>query len=565
MRTFIFIAFPIIFALLGSSQGVMTTQAQSNTWSEPVNLSQSGSTSSPVLVVDSEGTFHAVWSDEFAGNKYASGNGVDWSQPVVVDLPFTDSVPELLADKEGYIHAFWLESTESTNIEENTSPLLYSTVRATDFASSSAWTSPVQLAEAALDFDIALDQNDDLHLIYIRPIDSTEFPAGAYYRKLVTGDTEWTWSSPALIYSSPYFRSIKMEDSSVDIATSTIDGSVQVYAVWDNRPRERVYLAISTDGGQTWGSPDEIDKPDNGLGYNSTGKILVEAHDQDVLLVWQRSSSGGACSQYYQKSMNGGDTWSQPKEVGNSSINCSQENQLISDGNGLIYLWVVEPSQVTLLAWDKQQWSNPQVQSGLSAFTDPETQKLVIFDCRQPVLNGNQRLAVLGCDSSGGGDIWFTERNLNDVDSWFSQQSAWSEVEELTSSQTKIDTPVLLAAPDNQLLALWSQADQDFGRGEKAAIYLARWDGKNWIEARPIIRTPEGSLTQPAAVIDDKGIIFAVWSASGDGKLYFSWVDSANAQEATEWSEPITLPISQPLAFSPKIHLDKSGNTKISR
>lgn len=64
-------------------------QAQSSdSWSEPVNLSQSGSASGPALVADSDSTFHAIWSDEFAGNKYASGNGVDWSQPVVGDLPF---------------------------------------------------------------------------------------------------------------------------------------------------------------------------------------------------------------------------------------------------------------------------------------------------------------------------------------------------------------------------------------------------------------------------------------------------------------------------------------------
>jgi len=86
---FIFVAFLITFILLGSTQGVRKIQAQSgDSWSEPVNLSQSGSASDPVFVIDSDSTFHAVWSDQFDGNKYVSGDGVEWGQPEVVDLPF---------------------------------------------------------------------------------------------------------------------------------------------------------------------------------------------------------------------------------------------------------------------------------------------------------------------------------------------------------------------------------------------------------------------------------------------------------------------------------------------
>lgn len=555
MRMVIYVALLIIFISLGFSLRVKKIQAQSAAnWSDPINLSQSGSASEPAIVVNSSSSFHVVWIDEFDGNKYVSGNALEWSQPVVADLPFKDAVPKLLADKEGYIHAFWLDKSNA---------LFYSAMQASDFASASSWTPPVQLAESTLDFGITVDQNDDLDLTYIKPVETTEYPAGVYYLKLVKGNTAWAWSSPVLLDSSPYFRTLKLEDSSADIATSTIDGEIQVYAVWDNRPRERVYLIISPDGGQTWGTPKEIDKPDIGSGYNSTSKILVEANKMDVLLVWQRSSTGGFCSHYYQKSNDGGETWSQPNEVSSGSSSCGQEDQLFNDGNGMVYLWTILQNQVNLYAWNWQRWSNPQVQNELSAFTDPETEKLVVYDCRQPVLDGSQRLAVAGCDTNGGGDIWFTDRQLDDAANWFSSETAWSEVEEFVSSQTEIDAPVLLAAPDNHLLALWSQADQATGNTDQEAIHLARWDGESWTQTGPIFRSAQGSLAQPSAAIDDKGRVNAVWSSSEDGKLYFSWANIANSQNPSEWTEPVTLPISQALAHSPQILVDKSGDIDV--
>jgi hypothetical protein len=446
LKSFLLVVFLIGLTMVESALGATKIQAQSSEdWSEPTNLSQSGSSSDPMLVVDSDGVFHVIWVDEFAGYFYVSGNGVEWSEPVVVNLPFTDGVPKLLADKQGFIHAFWRDASNA---------LYYSSVRAIDFEFAAAWTTPVKLGESAFDIGITLDQNGDIHLIYLRPLDSTEFPAGVYYRKLVRRDAEWRWSAPVMIYSSPYFRSIELADSNVDIATSMIDGAEYIYAVWDNQPRGRVYLGMSTDGGQTWGTPEEIDQPDSALGYSNTGKILVDAYEQNILLVWQRSSNGGFCSEYYQQSGDGGNTWSQPKEIIREAQSCGQEEQLINDSQGLIYLWTNLQNQVTLAAWDQQQWSKPQVQNELSAFTDSETQKTVTYDCRQPALDGSNRLAVVGCDTSGGGDIWFTDRQLEDVASWFSSQSAWSKAEEFVSGQIAIDSLVLIAAPNNDLMAL---------------------------------------------------------------------------------------------------------------
>src|SRR6187401_2482252 len=83
----------IVVILAGLIFGIVPTgRAQSvQEWSEPVNLSNSGSASSPSLVVDSDGHLYAIWVDEFDGYEYADSadGGVTWTAPLAVKFPFS--------------------------------------------------------------------------------------------------------------------------------------------------------------------------------------------------------------------------------------------------------------------------------------------------------------------------------------------------------------------------------------------------------------------------------------------------------------------------------------------
>ena len=187
----------------------MNGLAQANPgWSDPANLSKSGFANDPSMVIDSEGIYHVIWEDEFAGIVYVTGDGNDWSVPEVVALPSDDSIPLLFADKNGYVHAFWRDSDDM---------LFHSRVRAADFTSSSAWTAPFLLDDSALSFDVALDDNGDIHLSYVRPEEALGFPAGVYYRRLRTESSDWF--TPSMLYFSHYLRSTELADSNVDIST----------------------------------------------------------------------------------------------------------------------------------------------------------------------------------------------------------------------------------------------------------------------------------------------------------------------------------------------------------
>ena len=216
-------------------------------------------------------------------------------------LPSAETVPLLFADLNGNVHAFW---------RDGNSMLFHSRVRAGDFNTYSAWTAPFLIDSSALSYDVDLDVNGDIHLIYVRPEEELGFPAGIYYRRLRTEGNDWF--APSVIYLSYYLRSSELEDTNVDISTGSIDDQVSVYAAWDNRLRGRVFLAKSLDAGQTWDQPKEVDKPNEETGTNSSSNIKVSAVDQHVLIVWQRKDAGLNCSQFFQSSNDNGTTWSNP-------------------------------------------------------------------------------------------------------------------------------------------------------------------------------------------------------------------------------------------------------------
>jgi hypothetical protein len=67
----------LVIAFLVPLQINSNTSAQESddNWSTPVNLSMSGATTEPVMVVDSNGVYHVVWKVVFAGYVYTPGEG----------------------------------------------------------------------------------------------------------------------------------------------------------------------------------------------------------------------------------------------------------------------------------------------------------------------------------------------------------------------------------------------------------------------------------------------------------------------------------------------------------
>lgn len=524
----------------------VTAQSLANNWSTPVNLSQSGAGSDPAMVVDSDGIVHVLWRDDYADVVYTKWDGSAWSEPVAIAAPFTEYTPRLFADGLGNLHAFWVEVSD----EEYT--LKYSKITSTGVANG-VWGAAITLAESALDYDVAVDVNGRLHLSYVRILDSEEFPSGIYYRVSSVGGEGW--SSSQNLYQSLYFRALQGGEAHVDIDTSIVNENQQIYIAWDNRLRSRVFMAKSEDGGDTWGEPLEVDKPDPETGASSPTNLLVYAHENNVLLLWRVTHQETGCTNYYQWSSDGGDNWQTRQEMFEGLLGCPDNIQILErDNNPLLFISAV---QTYLVTWDGAKWSEPQLQSQLAGFLDPETQQTVDYECLQASFVNNSSLYVVGCDTNAGSDIWWLQRQIEDVTNWFPEDPVWSSLTSVTEGNAIIFDPSVVSGGDNLLHVFWAQVEGINTDLQNTSIRYARWEGeRQWSQPVTIMTSPDGDTRQPAVGMSPNGLIYLVWSEGNSGAIKFSSVSSSRAAFPEDYSEAVNIPVSQTLGSSPDILVD---------
>ena len=112
--------------------------------------------------------------------------------------------------------------------------------------------------------------------------------------------------------------------------------------------------------------------------------IRVYPDGEKVLLLWQSGlQSGFDCTQYYQWSTNGGESWSDPRIMLEDFVGCPQANQFLQGPDGLTLLFTIIQEDAYLLAWDGSRWSAPQAQNTLNRFLNPQTYTDVNLRCRQ--------------------------------------------------------------------------------------------------------------------------------------------------------------------------------------
>jgi hypothetical protein len=521
-------------------------QTQADPWSSPINLSNSGSATNPTMLLDGEGSIHIIWEDEFSEFVYTTGDGTTWSDPVALSTPFIDYSPTFISDNEGNVFAFWIGAE---------GVLLYSRNTFTGLPDSE-WTSPIQLAEEGLVFDVAVDAENRLHFIYLRSLDSVESPSGIYYIRSGPGGTNW--SNSELLNESLYFRALEVEDAHLDMSLTTVGEEQHIYVSWDNRTRARVFLISSLDSGDTWGSPYEVDKPGIETGASSPSNLLVYAQGASVLLIWRITHLDLGCTYEYQWSFDSGQDWQLHDSMFEDLLACPEEIKILENGDQpLLFISAVE---TYLSIWDGTRWSNPQIQDPLTSFLDSETNRLVEFGCHDPILVNSENLMVAGCDESIGGDIWWMRRQLGDISSWFPEAPVWSPFETVTSGTIAISDPVMAIDRENQTHVFWTQSIPGAGGAGNSSIYYSQWEGeREWSQPIAAIMAPDGDARQPAVVIDGFGNLNIAWSEGKTGTIKFSKVAANRAAFPEDYLDPVTLPGGPSSGSSPEILFDRGG------
>lgn len=565
-RRFIFVVISLVLLLSGALSTPGFAQEKEGLWSVPVNLSHSGSTTNPKIVVDSDGVIHVIWTDAFAGTLYSFNKDGKWSTPYQISLPFGKENVRLFSTPVGLIYAFWIDSRGI---------LFYSSVFSASFGSAKQWSPAKLLADSTVQFDLAVDSQGVLNLAYICNLDTAGYPAGVYYQQMSAGNTNWT--APVLLYQSAYFRGITADLANVNVAVTQKGQASSIYIVWDNRLRKQVFLNKSLDSGYTWETPIEISRPIADSENTSPFYIRVGAIGDQVVLIWQDGDPKLNCNHYFQLSHDSGKNWGDRQPFMQNLNGCELAGQVYANGTDSFLLETEINKNIYLLLFNQTEWSTSYLQNSLIDFTNPETFNTVNFDCMQFVFQRDQgRLLVVGCDSNrslsaasfnpaestdetGVGDIWFQSRPLGKAEEWFPKQSSWNSPSLLAGNIKQISSPVLVSDSYENVHSFWIQpntgnsSQESNGSAGKDFIYYARWNGERWSPPAPILSSPEGSTGQPSAAIDDKGRLLVAWSGGPSGEIYFSEADSAQATSAGDWSAVQQLPKIRMGSMSPAI------------
>lgn len=547
----------LLFPLLVFTQlQSVSAQGIANSWSDPYNLSKSGSTTDPSVVVDSTGIIHAVWQDKFAGSVYSRfepDNG--WSEPQAMFFPFSAGGASaltpitLMSDKEGFIHAFWIG-------QGNT--LYHSSVAEGHFGSSSSWAEPRVFARFVSGFDVQLDDLGNFHVAYVKSQDEEGVLAGVYYQQLKGGVS---WLSKVPIYLSPYFRSEGNETRQhVDISTTSTANATRVFIGYDDPARNQVSIRRSDDNGDTWSEPFDVARTDETASGGKPFGILVAPQGDNALVIWQTGVPEESCSTSYIWSTDSGVSWSEPQSLLGNLPGCPSQNQFYESSNGTVILMTTILDQVYLLAWNGVQWSDPQVQDSLNSFKDPISNNLVTLSCRQSTLSDDDRLYYAGCDPNGTGDIWILNRLLGSVPDWFPPEPVWSKPAMVASNALGIFKPVSIADSSGRIHVFWTQEDRADSGDRIIPIYYTSTSENAWLTPIKILNSPDGNAENLQVAIDGKDRLYLVWNGHHSGEIYFSWASADQASNPTEWEAPAILPSVEPLNNSPTIIASPSGN-----
>lgn len=518
------------------------------TWSAPINLSQSGATDAPRLVVDSTGVIHVAWLDEFDGLVYTKRTDGDWSPPEVAAIPSEEYSPLLLADSNNDMHAFWVDAD---------GVLFYSWTDANDFVDD-GWSNPIELAESVLVFDAAVDAGDFLHVAFIQFSNIENAPSGVYYRQL--SNLSIIWTEPVLLYSSPYFRSLTVEDAVVDLTLAeSEEGQPTVMVAWDNRPRKKIIMAASPDRGRTWGEPKILVESENSTVSITPHFVDAQLVDQSLLLVWKELGEGTDCTQFYRFFSPEGEALDSAYPMLKELPACPENSKLIPGRGDFTLLQTAVFGEIYMLAWNGAEWSLPQLQQELAAFVDPETSQPITLACLQTYLTQTNELYLVGCDTGEGGDIWFTSREITEIDSWYPHPSAWKTPVTFGVASGIVTSADMVSDEAGNYYALWTSMrhNSPASQGRMDIHYAYSFQG-NWSDIRSL-EPPFGNARQLSSALDNRGRLFVVWSGGNLGEIYFTWTNTLTADTVIKWAEPVALPVPRAVGSAPDIVIADDG------
>jgi hypothetical protein len=271
-----------------------------------------GNQTYPSIVVDSQGTIHAVWQDDRNGDKdiyYANSTdfGLTWSpsnirvstDTISVGSPNrSQEVPKIAVDSADVLYVVWQDARWNDN------DIYFA--KSTD--SGATWTDPNRRVnrDPAPSPDqnnpaIAVDVSGNLFVVWDED-DGTE--NDIYFSKSVNGGDDW--SDPHIMVNTD------AENENQEKPTIDVDSEGNIYVAWTDRRNavdNDIYFAASFNGGANWSNPNV--RVDDSVSGRQSNPQLIVSNSGTIYVVWHddRNTHNDIYSAY---SINKGANWSKP-------------------------------------------------------------------------------------------------------------------------------------------------------------------------------------------------------------------------------------------------------------
>jgi len=527
-------------------------QVRSAVWGTPVNLSNSAAASDPLLVRGADDVLYAYWWDRFDGVTVSYYERGRWTTPAVVPiyvprtvkgepaidqqtgLQYVDVLktrPTLTAGANGRVYALWSSMAASSG---DYPVLLMSKLLVGD----TTWSAPQILTPSVTAWKLVSSPTGALDLVYFEPARLPGGPPGVYHGRSVDGAV--TWSRRSLITAAPSVRLVTEAEAHIDAAADDVG---HVYATWDD-PRTGVSsFAVSNDAGVSWTVLD-----DAALASRSParGRVAV-ARNGVALRLWEAAHADPLAGPYQQRTTDGGQTWTSPERVWPGYALDDLSFFPLSAGRILSVTGSVTNAPVVGL-WDLEQ-AQAHKTSGWSDIVNAEIAGSVDL----PAVSGwciDQSADVLTAMGVGAdGDVWAI-RHLGTIDWTYplllpARSSATTALlapagwtEPVALSPAGMAAPIIVGGDDGRFQAFWWDPS--------AGVATAFYDGAQWSPpaAAPIpaysVPKEDGAaeplMALPQIVSDGQVNVHALWLTEPGAARRRALLHARLSLSSTVWS-----------------------------
>ncbi len=308
-------------ALPSLALALFAAAAQAQSFSTPKNLSNTTVNSfAPQIAVDPSGNINVVWGDdtpvaEIFFSRSSDGGATFFTPKNLSNNTGASFAPQIAVDPSGNINVVWGDNTPGSV------DILFS--RSTD--GGATFSTPKNVSNntgTSFAHRVAVDASGDINVVWE---DDTPGNFDIFFSRSTDGGA--TFSAPKNLSNNTGFS------FEPQIA---VDASGNINVVWPDTTPGNVdtFFSRSSDGGATFTAPKNLS---NNTGTSFAPQIAMDASG-NINVVWKDDTPGNS-EIFFNRSTDGGATFSTPKNLSNNTGFSSDPQVAVDSSSDINVVW----------------------------------------------------------------------------------------------------------------------------------------------------------------------------------------------------------------------------------